>query len=110
MAPTGPVGFSFSEAPAPPPPASPPAPAVFAPPVQINGIEPLSAYEDEEEEAVFTADPSHQLASPASMATEILSAAPEVEATAVPEEPTSDLISQDVTLIARGRRKRFRLR
>jgi hypothetical protein len=49
--------------------------------------------------------------SAASMATEILSATPESPFVAAPEtsgEP--DLISKDLTLIARGRRKRFRLR
>jgi hypothetical protein len=114
MAPTGPVGFSFSEAPAPPvtTPSSPPAAPVFeAPPAHINGIEPMAAFEDEEEGAVFTTDPSNHLASAASMATEILSATPEVEAVFVTDEDLkSELISPDVTLIARGRRKRFRLR
>ena len=49
--------------------------------------------------------------SAASMATEILSATPESPFVAAPEtsgEP--DLISKDLTLIARSRRKRFRLR
>jgi hypothetical protein len=119
MTPVGPGGFSLGEAPAPPaaspPLTAPPAPsaaAVFAaPPAHINGIEPIAAYEEEEDEAVFTSDPSHQLTSAASMATEILSATPEVEAVAAPEDETkSEFISQDVTLIARGRRKRFRLR
>jgi hypothetical protein len=113
MAPTSPIGFSFSEAPAPPvtTPPSPPAASVFEAPVHINGIEPIAAFEDDEEGAVFTTDPSHQLSSAASMATEILSATPEVEAVFVSDEdPKSELISKDVTLIARGRKKRFRLR
>ena len=44
------------------------------------------------------------------MATEILSASPEASPhRGSPEGPESEIISKDVTLIARGRRKRFRL-
>jgi hypothetical protein len=44
------------------------------------------------------------------MASEILSATPEASASEeAPDTPVSDLISEDVTLIARGRRKRFRI-
>ena len=50
---------------------------------------PIAAFEDDEEGAVFTADPSHQLASAASMATEILSATPEVEAVFIADEERS---------------------
>jgi len=78
--------------------------------MQGNGNDPLSAFDGNEGEAVFTTDESHQLNSVASMATEILAVAPEASATEVPEELSeSELISKDVTLIARGRKKRFRL-
>lgn len=78
--------------------------------IQGNGTDPLSAFDGNEGEPVFTTDESHQLNSVASMATEILAVAPEASATGVPEELSeSELISKDVTLIARGRKKRFRL-
>jgi len=97
----------------PPPPAPPsasPSAAVESPTTQSNGSEPLSSFgeqEEEEEEAVFVTDVPEFTA--ASMATEILSASPEIPIMAVPEESETELISKDVTLIARGRRKRFRL-
>jgi hypothetical protein len=47
--------------------------------------------------------------SAASMATEILSASPEAPAVETPEVADAELISRDLTLIARGRKKRFRL-
>ena len=44
------------------------------------------------------------------MATEILAVSPEASATEASEELSeAELISKDVTLIARGRKKRFRL-
>jgi hypothetical protein len=93
-----------------PVPASQPSALTFeAPAGHINGIEPLAAFEDDEE-AVFTTDTSQEVNSAASLATEILSASPEIAAIAVPEERESVFITQDVTLIARDRRKRFRLR
>ena len=44
------------------------------------------------------------------MATEILAVSPEAPVIDASEEPESEIISKDVTLIARGRKKRFRLR
>jgi hypothetical protein len=75
---------------------------------QINGIDvvPVSAHAGDDESV---ADESPVFASTASMATEILSASPEIATVGVPETPESELISKDLTLIARGRRKRFRL-
>ncbi|MGA2519739.1 MAG: hypothetical protein ABSG81_02845 [Acidimicrobiales bacterium] len=61
------------------------------------------------EGATEMAEPGH-FSSVASMATEILSATPEIPTMAAPEPPASELISKDLTLIARGRKKRFRLR
>jgi hypothetical protein len=76
--------------------------------LQGNGSNPLSAFDDDGAEAVFTTDENPR-DSAASMATEILSASPDIPTIGVPEEPESEIISKDVTLIARGRRKRFRL-
>jgi hypothetical protein len=118
VAPNGPIGFSFEELPhadlAPPPPALAepyvPDPPVFqTAPSHINGIDPFAAPTDaeyEEDDSTGTPD-TH---SAASMATEILAVAPETPLAAVAEEPESELITKDVTLIARGRKKRFRLR
>jgi hypothetical protein len=77
--------------------------------LQTNGNDPRSALDDPESEALFTTDATDHLNSPASMATEILSAAPDIPTIGIPEEPESELISKDVTLIARGRKRRFRL-
>jgi hypothetical protein len=77
--------------------------------VPTNGREPLATVGDFDGEALFTTDESHHVNSAASMATEILSVAPEVSAVDVPDDVESEIISKDVTLIARGRRKRFRL-
>ena len=119
VAPDGPIGFSYEESPgadlAPPSPTlaaryAAPDPAVFeTAPSHINGIDPFAAPIDaeyEEDASTGTPDPH----SAASMATEILSVAPEMPLVAVAEEPESELITKDVTLIARGRKKRFRLR
>jgi hypothetical protein len=113
MTQTGPVGFSFSEAPDTglASPSSLPTAAISAETaVHVNGSDPLAASEPIEDEPVFTSDPAHQFDSAASMATEILSAAPEAVVTEAPPGAESELISKDMTLIARDRRKRFRLR
>jgi hypothetical protein len=53
---------------------------------------------------------SSPFGSAASMATEILAATPEDPSIDAPKEtPASPFISEDMTIIARGRRKRFRL-
>jgi hypothetical protein len=76
---------------------------------QGNGSVPVSAFDDGGGEALFTTDTSHHLDSAASMATEILSASPEIPTVGVPEDLESEIISKDVTLIARGRKRKFRL-
>ena len=89
-----------------------PAPVASAPEtIQINGSDflPAAADDDTDYGPVFTEDTGHEFNSPASMATEILSLAPDAAPAEVVEAPHSELISKDVTLIARGRRKRFRL-
>jgi hypothetical protein len=43
------------------------------------------------------------------MVTEILSAAPETPV-AEPTEPAPTMLAEDMTIMARGRRRRFRLR
>ncbi len=43
------------------------------------------------------------------MATEILAVSPEIPMVEAPDETESELITKDVTLIARGRKRRFRL-
>jgi hypothetical protein len=78
-------------------------------PAPTNGRDPYAAVDDGDGEALFTTDESHHANSAASMATEILSVSPEASAVDVPGDGESELISKDVTLIARGRRKRFRL-
>jgi len=91
-----------------------PDPPVFeTPTTHINGIDPFAASidaEDEEDTATGTSDP--HFSSAASMATEILSVAPETAVAVVPDDsdPEAELITKDVTLIARGRKKRFRIR
>jgi hypothetical protein len=89
---------------------------------QVNGSDPVRAFDDGEAEgdgeaeaeaegegeALFTTDTSHHLNSAASMATEILSASPEIPTVGFPEGLESEIISKDVTLIARGRKKKFR--
>ncbi len=77
--------------------------------MQANGSDPLPAFDHSEDESLPTPDASNHLNSAASMATEILSASPEIPTVGIPEDPESELISKDVTLIARGRKKRFRL-
>jgi hypothetical protein len=78
-----------------------------------NGNGPYSASPDTEEDQEVEVDDgmSHHLTSAASMATEILSASPEITTATVvvPEPQEAELISKEVTLIARGRRKKFRL-
>jgi hypothetical protein len=48
--------------------------------------------------------------SAASMATEILSAAPRTPVVAERSEDTPTMLAEDVTIMAKGRRRRFRLR
>ncbi len=112
-APTADVGYSFSE----PPGVSraahalpPTVPASENPPVPGNGNTAAPAFIEVEDEALFTTDESHHLNSAASMATEILAVAPDAPIVDASEEPESEIITKDLTLIARGRRKRFRLR
>jgi hypothetical protein len=107
-------------------PGEPPAPHLAVPPPPPVGMPPtndapvfvddgaatpfvLPTY-DEPSEGAGTESVSGPFTSVASMATEILSATPDIPTVAVPETPESEFISKDVTLIARGRRKRFRLR
>jgi len=87
-------------------------------PSPANGSDPLTEFahpefaEAESEADEDVSEAGDQLfTSVASMATEILSASPEIPTIGVPEETDSEseLITKDVTLIARGRRKRFRL-
>jgi hypothetical protein len=98
-----------------PPPAgwTPPPSSTLAEPAP----EPALPVEDESweqpdasETAVDDSDPSRPFVSAASMATEILSATPDTPVEASPAVSASELISQDLTLIAKGRRRRFRLR
>ena len=75
--------------------------------------EPLFAAEPDRpgDELGDEVDEDRPMSSAASMATEILSAAPDVPGVAPVEEANeSQIISKDLTLIARGRQKRFRLR
>ena len=75
----------------------------------VNGIEPPMAFGDAAaEEDVATGTP--QFTSTASMAAEVLSVSPEIPILEVPGTSESELISKDLTLIARERKKRFRLR
>jgi hypothetical protein len=120
-APGSPAGFSFGEAPsvdvgapsAAPiaaPYSSPDNSTSATPPVHGNGSDPsaASAYaETEEDVSLGTTDP--QFSSAASMATEILAVSPEIPMVEAPDETESELITKDVTLIARGRKRRFRL-
>jgi len=117
-------------APPPPPPLSAPAPAPVAdlsplsvapafesPTTLANGSDQFTAFpapEHEEAQEDLDDGMSHHLTSAASMATEILSVSPEIDdvtrsGTEESDAQESELISKDVTLIARGRRKRFRL-
>jgi hypothetical protein len=84
-------------------------PVAEATAVPSNGRDPYTTVDDSDAEALFTTDESHHMYSAASMATEILSVAPEASVPDVSDGPESELISKDVTLIARGRKKRFRL-
>jgi len=86
----------------------------------VDTADTASGPETARAESLFTAEPdlsydemdeSRPVTSAASMATEILSAAPEVPVAAPAEQANvSEIISKDLTLIARGRKKRFRLR
>jgi len=91
----------------------PPTAGVADPPVQaveVDGAsEALSPFVQSSVEELPDTLETGPFNSAASMATEILSVTPEIPTMAVPEEPAAELISKDVTLIARGRRKRFRL-
>ena len=92
-------------------PASSPETSAWDEPVQpLNGVDPFPALADTGDDEELAEDASPVFGSAASMATEILSAAPEVAPTmAGADDPKEVLISEDVTLIARGRRRRFRL-
>ncbi len=93
------------------------APVFESPTTFANGSDQFTAFPAlAHEEAPEDLDDgmSHHLTSAASMATEILSASPEIDDvmqsdTEEADAQESELISKDVTLIARGRRKRFRL-
>ena len=96
--------------------SGPDAALAGSPATPSNGSDPLTGFarpefaEAEAEEDV--SGPADQLfTSVASMATEILSASPEIPTVGIPEESDaeSELITKDVTLIAHGRRRRFRL-
>jgi hypothetical protein len=76
---------------------------------QVNGVDPAPVPAETGEDDGDVGELSPVFSSAASMATEILSASPDTASVATPEDPEQVLISQDVTLIARGRRKRFRL-
>jgi hypothetical protein len=91
-------------------PSSLTSPLSEQPTIHVNGSDWAAAPGVIEDEPVFTSDSDLHLDSAASMATEILSVAPETVITEAPPGPESELISQDMTLIARGRKKRFRLR
>ncbi|MGH3185411.1 MAG: hypothetical protein ACRDOE_26385, partial [Streptosporangiaceae bacterium] len=85
------------------------ASAVFEPSAQqLNGVVSVSGSVDTDDDLVAEDEPDH-MTSAASMATEILSASPDIPTVATPEVAEAELISKDVTLIARGRKKRFRL-
>jgi hypothetical protein len=110
------LGFSIGEAvpEAAPGPSSSSFEVTPVPAVVSNGSDPSHAVADTAAEGdEITSDATGLFTSAASMATEILSATPEVAFADLVEEPTGDqeaeLISKDVTLIARGRKKRFRL-
>jgi hypothetical protein len=75
---------------------------------QVNGVDPAPVPAETGEDDGDVDELSPVFSSAASMA-EILSASPDTASVATPEDPEQVLISQDVTLIARGRRKRFRL-
>jgi hypothetical protein len=83
--------------------------AVFEPAApQLNGAVSAPGSIDTVDDLVAEED-SGQMTSAASMATEILSASPDVPTVATPEVAEAELISKDLTLIARGRKRRFRL-
>jgi hypothetical protein len=75
----------------------------------VNGSQPLTPLADAADEDGAT-ETSPQFTSTASMATEILSASPEIPIVDIAETSEAELISKDLTLIARERKKRFRLR
>jgi len=89
----------------------PPPPAVADDPSLVfAGAEPLTPFVHSADEGLTETSMGGRFTSVASMATEILSATPDIPTMAAPEEPESEIISKDVTLIARGRRRKFRLR
>ena len=111
---------AFLEAPMPEQLRMPPAPPAYdgvapspdpAPaPVFVETEAPLTPFVHSAAEAI-TESRAMGMSSVASMATEILSVAPEAQADEPePEVNEAEVISKDLTLIARGRRKRFRLR
>ncbi len=120
IAPDTPTGFSFSEPPtvglaapssealaAPP---SLPDPSLFEEPAgHVNGSDPLPAVAEVEDQDDVATELSGHVSSAASMATEILSASPEIPTLETSDEREPVFITKDVTLIARGRKKRFRL-
>jgi hypothetical protein len=89
----------------------PPPPAVAGDPSLVYaGAEPLTPFVHSADEGITETSVGGPFTSVASMATEILSVTPDIPVMAVPEEPESEIITKDVTLIARGRRRKFRLR
>ncbi len=96
----------FETAPAPTPPPPPALTFEAAPSTPAPTDE-----QDRETDEHPDLSGSRSFSSAASMATEILSASPEpAEPESRTDGPASSLVSEDLTLIARGRRKRFRMR
>ncbi|HTT85820.1 MAG TPA: hypothetical protein VMF60_00505 [Acidimicrobiales bacterium] len=87
-----------------PAPFVPPGGAVSPPPPPPFGTDVSTG--DHDDQLVTTGKPAHSVAS---MATEILSAAPRTQAPE-PAEPAPTMLAEDVTIMARSRRRRFRLR
>jgi hypothetical protein len=113
------VGPGPSGAPDPVPRRSPldaatPNPAPFMAPGTPPTVTPpldtaAPAGASEQANAMEMSQPTKRPDSAASMATEILSASPHVQA-AEPTEPKPTMMAEDVTIMAKGRRRRFRLR
>ena len=94
----------------PPPPLHPMAATEVTGAEPVFAEEPLTPFLHSADEGATEAPTDGVVTSVASMATEILSATPDIPTVAVPDMRESELISKDLTLIARGRKKRFRLR
>jgi hypothetical protein len=88
-----------------------PSPAAF---VESPGAESpfIESFEPEPEPVVVEPEDDGTFMSAAWMANEILAATPNDPVMAEPEEltPEAELITKDMTLIARERKRRFRLR